>query len=159
VGAPKKYPLASLSRLRDGKVETATRELSAALRNRETAEQVRRAAERDRDHHDRQTTQIGGSECEALSRGELLAVDMVRLDAWRMRVRLESRTLATRVAQAEAEERRAKTEQALAQERLAARKADANVVSEHHARWAEQRTQELQAAEEEAALDLWRPKP
>jgi hypothetical protein len=159
VGAPKKYPLTSLSKLRDGKVETAMRELSAALRNRETAEQARRAAERDRARHDRQTTAISGSETEALSRGELLAADMVRLEAWRARMQLASRTLAVRVAQAGAEESRAKTEQWLAQERLAARKADANVVSEHQARWAEQRTQELQAAEEEAALELWRPKP
>jgi hypothetical protein len=159
VGAPKKYPLASLSKLRDGKVETATRELSAAIRNRETAEQARRAAERDRDRHDRQTTAVRGSETEALSRGELLAADMVRLDAWRARMQLESRTLAIRVAQAGAEENRAKTEQSLAQERLASRKSDANVVSEHQARWAEQRTRELQAAEEEAALELWRPKP
>jgi hypothetical protein len=153
-----KYPLGPLAELREKKVEEAAGVLAAALAEREAAARALRGAELRREGHAQAVARVHAAELEALSRGDLRARDLARVDAWAVRVSAEREALAAvvdhaRIADAEARER-----QGAAKGSMASCSADARLVAGHRARWDEARRRSLEASEEEALSDAWHPK-
>ncbi len=155
---PQKYPLEPLVELRDRKVEEATGVLAAMIRARDAAAGRLRAALLRRETHRQVAAGIRQAELDALGRGDLRARDLARTDAWGVRVAAEREALTASVRNAREGEAKALASQGEAQATVIARSADAQVVAGHRARWDETRRRALEASEEEAAFEAWRPK-
>lgn len=153
-----KYPLEPLAELREKKAEAAALELAEAVRKREAAAGTLRVAELRREGHAQAVAALRKSEQGALGRGELRARDLARADAWGIRVAAERQSLAGAVDHARASEATARGKERDAQGTVAARRADAQVVSGHRARWNDDARRRLEAREEEASSEAWRPK-
>jgi hypothetical protein len=153
-----KYPLEPLLALREKKVESATSELAGAMRGREAAARTLRAAEVRRDAQAQAAARIRAVELEALAKGELCARDLARVDAWGVRVAAERAALAASVDRAATADRAAREVEGEARGALAVRHADAQVAEAHHERWTEERRKTVEAREEEASAEAWRPK-
>lgn len=153
-----KYPLESLQRVRDAKVEDATSELGKAVSARETAERERARAEAVKEEHRRAAEEKRASERKALEEGQLRVADLARRDAWEFGVNAEAARLAQVEGAAKAKESDARDAEQTARESLALKKADADVVAKDKARFVEQRQKRALASEEEAAEEAWRPK-
>jgi hypothetical protein len=153
-----KYPLEPLAELREKKVEAAALELAQAVRRREAAARTLLAAELRRDAQARAVAGLRQSEHGALGRGELRARDLARADAWGIRVAVERQSLVGAVDHARAVEATACGQEREAQGNVAARRADAQVVAGHRARWDDDARRRLEAREEEASSEAWRPK-
>ena len=152
-----KYPLEPLAKLRDQKVDEATTALAEAVRKQEAAARALHAAESRRDAQARAAAAIREAEREALARGELRARDLARVDAWGVRVAVEQAVLNGAVERAGATEASAREGQGSAQGTLATRSAEARVVESHRERWDDERRRALEARDEEAATEAWRP--
>jgi hypothetical protein len=153
-----KYPLETLARVRDRRVDLAATDLARSSRAVEVAERARTVAEEAQAKHREAAAVLRSREDEAFAKGALRASDLALREAWRLRSEAESRDLqaqsdAARVAEtsALADERNAKT-------RLATRKVDADVVHEHHVGFDEVHRKRAEARDEEASLETWRPK-
>jgi hypothetical protein len=153
-----KYPLEPLAELREKKAEAAALELAEAVRKREAAARTLRAAELRREAHAQAVAALRKSEHGALGRGELRARDLARVDAWGIRVAAERQSLVAAVDHARASEETARGQERDAQGKVAARRADAQVVAGHRARWNDDARRQLEAREEEASSEAWRPK-
>ena len=153
-----KYPLEPLARLREGKAEQAARALAGSVRTREGATRGVRAAEVRRDAHGAAVSAVHRGELEALAKGELHARDLARTDAWGVRVGAEKAALAGVVERAQATETKAREDENAAQRALTSRQADAQVVDGHRRRWEGEVSRRLEAREEEASFEAWRPK-
>jgi hypothetical protein len=153
-----KYPLEPLVALREKKVDEATSELAAAMRRHEAAARVLRTAEARREAQARVVAELRAAELEALSQGELRARDLARGDAWGSRVAVERETLVANVERAGAAEVEARQDERKAQAGVATRRADARVVEGHRERWDTERRKVVEAREEEASAEAWRPK-
>jgi hypothetical protein len=153
-----KYPLEPLAALRARRAEAAALELAGAIRDREAAARTLRVAELRRDGHARVVSAVRGAERDALGRGELCARDLARADAWGIRAALERQLLAGAVGRAETAAASASAHEREAQEAVASRRADAHVVAGHRARWNEGERRRVEAREEEASSEAWRPK-
>ena len=159
LGAPMpKYPLEPLVALREKKVEEAATELAEAIRRREAAGRALRAAEARREAQARVVAGIRGAELEALSEGRLRARDLARTDAWGARAAAERDALTAAVQQAGAAEAKAREGEGEAKAGVTARRAEARVVEAHRERWDDDRRRGLEAREEEASAEAWRPK-
>jgi hypothetical protein len=153
-----KYPLAALASLREREVERASTDLAGKAQKKRAAEAARADAEARRDNHERRSRAVRDAERGALESGQSSAGDLAREHAWATRAAAEARTLLSRVEAAATEVQRAGEAHRGAQSRLATRNAEAKVVLEHRARWDEACAEKVEAAEEEAAFEAWRPK-
>jgi hypothetical protein len=147
------YPLEPLGKVREARVDGATSELAAAVGAREDAESRRVAAE---------TTRAKAKE-EALAtqvkeRGELTVADLMRENAWELRVRADDATHAEKVARAAESEAAAVDDETRARVALAEKQADAKVVEKDRERWSVQEHKRADAREEEDAAEGWRKK-
>jgi hypothetical protein len=153
-----KYPLESLAAHRARQVEGAVEGLATAVHQRERAEQQRHAADQRKVELDARAARVLGHEREGLERGELRAEDLAHAHAWQLRHDSE-------VARAEEERRRtlaaevdATQAETAARRHVAERRADADVVEKDRERWAAGRRKQLEAKEEEAMAEAFRPK-
>ena len=153
-----KYPLEPLAFLREKKADQAGRALAGAVLERERAGRAVRATEQRREAHVRAAVQTRAAERAALGRGELRVADLAREDAWRLRAEAEAAALAAAVGRARAAEAKAGEDVRAAQESLASRRADVNVVARNRAQWEGERARRTEAREEEASFEAWRPK-
>ena len=148
-----RYPLEPLVELRQKKVDEAVRELAGAARDRDSAAGARRAVEERRGAHERAIADVRAAEGEALARGELRVADLARAGAWSLRVGADGDALAAGVERARATEARARAAEATAQSAVGSRRAEAQVVTQHRARWGETRRKDLEAKDEEASSE------
>jgi hypothetical protein len=153
-----KYPLECVLQLRDAKVEEAARELTAAVRARQDAERSRIAAERRRDHHEASTRCVMDAELDALSRGELRVADLRRTQEWASGVGAEGRRLRIEAEHARGVETRTGQAEDSARAHLASCTGQAEVIARNRAEWQRGRRKTVEAREEEASLEAWRPK-
>jgi hypothetical protein len=155
---PPKYPLEPLAGLREHQADEAVRGLASAVRAREEATRARVAAQARRDEHLQDAARVCAAEGEALTRGELTAADLARADAWAVRVAADRAALEAGIRQAHAAETASRDEERAAQAAAAARRADAEVVEKDRARWNAALRRSVEAREEEASFEAWRPK-
>jgi hypothetical protein len=154
----KRYPLEPLGKVREAHVDGATTELAAAVDAREDAEARRVAAETSRADARKEALATQAKEREALERGELTVADLMRENAWELRVRAEDAALAEKVARAAEGEAAAIDDETRARQLLAEKKADAKVVENDRDRWSVQEKKRADAKEEEDAAEGWRKK-
>ena len=154
---PPKYPLEPLAELRDRRVDEAVGELAKALRDREEAERARQAQERDGRAHAAAADRIRRAEGEVMGHGGLRAADLAQAAAWEARIAAEKEALASGIARARADEAAATGQERRALDEVAARKAQAQVVAKDRARWDAARRKRVDAREEEASAEAWRP--
>ena len=154
---PRKYPLLPLSELRDRKIGEASGVLAAMVRAKDAAAARLRGALLRREGHAQVVAGMGKAELEALGRGELRARDLALADAWGVRTTAEQGALSSAVREAQAADAKALANRREAQSTVASRCADAQVVARHRARWDETRRRALEASEEEATFEAWRP--
>ncbi len=155
---PKKYPLDPLVRVRAKQVDDAARLLAEATRAREEAERRRAAAAEREEEARRAAASLRDAERGALERGELTVADLMRGDAWAVRVKDEHAELGRRTEDSAAKARQATAGESVARVEVAGRKADAELVERHRGRWAEGERKADEARDEEAAAEAWRPK-
>lgn len=153
-----KYPLEPLRTVRETQVKDARKELAQAIGRREGAETARRAAEARREVQARVVTAVREAEGAALAEGQLRARDLARADAWGVRMAKERYALVATVDKANATEVTAIEAEGQAQQHVAERHTEARVVETHHERWDAERRRALEAREEEASAEAWRPK-
>ena len=153
-----KYPLELLAELREKKAAEATHQLGEAVRKREAAARTLRAAELRREAQARAVLAVRKAELEALARGDLRAQDLARTDAWAIRASAEHKVLGGAVERAANAEAKARHDERAAQNALATQRAEVRVVAVHRARWDDEQRRGLEAREEEAASEAWRPK-
>ncbi len=153
-----KYPLEPLAELRKRKVAEATASLAEAVRKREAAARALRGAEIRREAAARAASGVRTAELEALARGDLRARDLARAHAWAARTAAEQAALAGVVRRAGAAEATAREHEREAQGALASRSADARVVARHRDRWDDENRRGVEAREEEALSEAWRPR-
>jgi hypothetical protein len=154
----RRYPLEPVAGLRENKVDQAVRGLAAAIAERDQAERGRRAAEQSRLSHDGAADRVRDAEAGALERGELRVSDLARADAWELRVSAERDALTAEVDRARTAEGRARAGEEAARGKVASRRADAQVIEKDRARWADAQRRQVEAKDEEAASEAWRPK-
>jgi len=155
---PPKYALEPLARLRDRKVDEAAGALAGAVGEREAAEAERTRADRARAGHEHAIRGARAAEQQALERGELTVADLVRADAWEIRVAAERAAHDASLTRARQVEARAQAKERGAREQVASRRADAKVVASDRARWQEEQRKRAEARDEEAAAEGRRPK-
>jgi hypothetical protein len=153
-----KYPLESLARVRDRRVDMAATDLARSSRAVEAAQRAHEVAESAQAKHRQAAEVLRRAEEAALAKGALRAADLALREAWRLRVQAESRDLQAQSAAARVTETRALDDERDAKARLAIRKVDADVVHEHHVRFDEVHQKRAEARDEEASLETWRPK-
>jgi hypothetical protein len=153
-----KYPLEPLAAVRKKKVEEATASLAEAVRTREAAARALRGAEIRRDAAARVAAGVRKAELEALARGDLRAHDLARAHAWAARTAVEQEALSGVVRRAVVAEAKARDHEREVQAALASRSADAHVVARHRERWNEDHRRAVEAREEEALSEAWRPR-
>jgi hypothetical protein len=153
-----KYPLEPLATLRDRRLEEATGILAVTIRARDAAAGRLRAALLQRESHAKAVAGVRRVELEALGRGDLRARDLARADAWAIRAAGEREALTSVVQDARAAETKASASQGEAEASVVSRRADAQAVAGHRGRWDEARRRALEASEEEAAFEAWRPR-
>jgi len=151
-----KYPLDPLVRVREARVDGATRAVAAATRKAEDARAARIAAEASRARAAEAARAARESEREVLESGGLTAADLARADAWETRVQGEDQRLFGAVSRAAEAEAAAIAEEAAARAALAGDKADADVVAKDRAAWLDVARRRAEAAEEEDAAEAWR---
>jgi hypothetical protein len=154
---PPKYPLEPLAELRDNRVDEAVGDLAVATRERDAAERSRLAAEQRRHAHAAAAQRVRGAEAEALARGELNAAHLAHADAWEARITAEREALASDACRARAEEATARAGEERALGELASREAEAQVVAKDRARWDGAQRRRVEARDEEASSEAWRP--
>jgi hypothetical protein len=154
----KSYPLDPLVRVREGKVDTAMTELSAAVRAREDAESARLAVEAERARQGELARGVREAEARALGGGELSAADLQRQGAWDARMQWEAEERARVLAAAVDAEARAHGGEQKARGEVGKREADARVVTQHKERWVAEAERKAEAAAEEGAVEAWRPR-
>lgn len=155
---PPKYPLKTLAEERRRRVDEAARALAETLRERDAAARARRAAELRCEEHERVTERARETERAALARGELHAADLARAEAWASRVATERGALMLHAEAARAREVEVSECERKARATLALRKADAQVVTNDHARWKAAQRKAVEVKDEEASAEAWRPK-
>jgi hypothetical protein len=156
--AARKYPLDALARVRGARVDAASRSLAVATRAREEAAAKRLGAQAKKDGHEQGVRATKATERTALEDGTLHAGDLARADAWGLRAALEGQALAATLEQARAGESKAAEAHAKARRETAERSAEERVVARHREAWDAARRAAVDAADEEAAAEAWRPR-
>jgi len=153
-----KYPLEPVLEDRKRKVDDQAAELAGAIREREAAEVKKARAEALQREAEAEQERVRAREAEALLRGELRVADLARAEAWEVSAKAEITTLEKSAHAASEHANAAHEEEALARATLAQKKADQDVVEKDKGRFVARAAQRVQAAEEEAAEEAWRPK-
>ena len=154
--ASRKYPLDPLAKLREQHVDDATRELAAAVRTREAAEQRTRAAATEKERAEERARAVREAERTKLEQGELKVADLQRADAWAIAAAEEKRRLEEHVERAREAETHARTGEGQRRAEVATTKADADVVNKDRAKWTERERKDALVREEEEAGEAWR---
>ncbi len=149
-----KYPLEPLREHRDRAVEAATTELGDAVRARESADEAKARAERERREEAVKVDAVKAEEQKRLSGGELRAVDLARAEAWGYATSRKSDRLMRAVARTEEELTAALEAEALARGLLAQKKAERDVIAKDEGKFVESVARSREAAEEEQAEDV-----
>jgi hypothetical protein len=153
-----KYPRKSVLEHRERLADDATRGLSRAVKERESAENQKAVAEDARARAAVEAERARRDESDALARGELKAADLASQGAWEVRLAAEARAMDARVA-----ESASKVDDALEKEHAAARelgnrKADVDVLTKDRERYETAQKKRADAREEEAAAEAsWKP--
>jgi pyruvate/oxaloacetate carboxyltransferase len=151
-----KYTLDALEKLREARVDEATKVLAEAVRARETAAARRQAAELALETRTHEIAHIRERERVKLEMGGADAHDLALASAWELGAQAEIARLAAAVTERKNEETGAQQKEAEARAAVAMKRADADVVHKDHDRFdAGVRKAEL-AKEEEAAEEAWR---
>ena len=153
-----KYPLETLAAQRQRQVDEAVKGLASAVSLREAAERRRVAVGHQRVAHEAHTAGVRDAERDALERGDLSAADLAQAHAWQLRAEAEAAAIAAEEQRARAAEATAADGQKRAQDQVATRRADADVVAKDRARWSERERKRADAVEEEAAAEAFRPR-
>jgi hypothetical protein len=154
----RKYPLEPLEKLRQERVDGATRALADAVKDKTKAEARRARVEEERRRGEDEARRTRDHERDALERGDLSAADLMRAAAWEVRARAEAEEHARRVAGAEAADAAAQASLETARFDLAQRKSDADVMAKDRRKWRDRVKKDEEKAEEAAAEEAWRPK-
>jgi hypothetical protein len=154
-----KYPLELSVELREKKVHEAAGALERASRERDRAERQKAQSQQRCDAHGAAATRVRISEQEALSRGRLRVADLSRTAAWEMRVAREGEALAGELSGARAEEANARAAEIRAQEQVASRRSESQLVVNHRTRWRDGQRKRVEAKEEEGSEEAWRCRP
>jgi hypothetical protein len=149
------YPLLPLREHRDREVEAATVELAEVVRAREAMEEAKRCAERECAEGDVRAASVRDDEASRLARGELRASDLGLAEAWEHAARAEQAERARAVERAGAALAAARAAEAVARTKLAQKMADREVVAKDEARFGDRAQKAREAAEEEAADELF----
>jgi hypothetical protein len=155
---PPKYALEPLARVREKKVDEAVHGLAVAIAQVGDAEGERCATEARQRAHERTSERVRSDEAAALARGELRALDLAWAGAWGLGAAAEHKAIAAEVRLAREHETQAREGERQARDRVAATRADAEVVARDRARWNERLRRRAEAGEEEAASEAWRPR-
>ena len=152
------YPLDPLLRVREARVDDATRAVAEAVHEVDATRDARAAAEAARLRAGEAAQAIRASERDVLEEGGLTAADLARADAWEAKIRDDDRRLFDAAARAAEAESRAVLDEARARAELAKYKVDADVVSKDRDAWTNEVRRRVEAKEEEDAEEAWRRK-
>jgi flagellar biosynthesis chaperone FliJ len=150
-----KYPLEPLREHRDRHVDAATVQLGDAVRAREAADEAKRRADEERHEAEARAAAVRSSEAERLGNGELRVADLARAQAWEHAASAESDALGRAIARADGSLAAAHETEQEARAALAQKKADLDVVEKDRARFDAGARQAREAAEEEAAEEVF----
>jgi len=153
-----KYRLLALEKLRDAKVDEATKKLAEAVKEREAASARKQNAERALDLHESEAARVRAMERASLEQGLARARALAIENAWEIGVKVTSDRLRAEIAKRKEEEARAVAHETEARAAVVAKKADAKVVHEDHDRFDADARKIEDQKEEEAAEEAWRPK-
>jgi hypothetical protein len=156
---PRKYPLEPLVRLKKERVESTTRQLGKAVLARESAERRHEEAASAQRQGDARASRVRTEERDLLEKGELSAADLIRANAWEVRVQTEGAERAHAVDAAQATMTTQRRRELDAQAEVARSRGEAKAVDRHEARWIAAREKVREAEEEEATSEAARPKP
>jgi hypothetical protein len=154
----KKYPLDPLVRVRRERVDASVRDLATSIQAREAAERIRLEAEAERARRAEEAERSRASEAVALERGELTAADLQRLGAWEARTHWDDQARGEQVTAALGQEKLARDGEGRARSHVATAEGEAKVVTEHRGRWVADGERAAEAAAEEQASEVWRPR-
>jgi len=149
----RKYPLEPLVKLRKRQVDGATEKLARAINEREAAERKRLAAEKAVAEAEAASQALRDEERRALETGALRVGDLQRAQAWELGVAEAGKRLTEQVSSAARDEGRACDAVASAQQELATREADAEVVEKDKTRFDAKSARDEMNKEEEAAAE------
>jgi len=124
-----KAPLEALHRVRQVRVEQATRALASRVVAHQVAAARKARAERERARHDEALRDLRDTERARLTRGELRVVDLARAGAHEVRLGAERDALAAEEAHAEDALREARAAEVVARAEVARRAAEAELVA------------------------------
>jgi hypothetical protein len=157
MSAPK-YPLECVAKARGERVQRAELDLAAAAVALRAADCVRVDAEQRREHHEAVAGRVRDRELAELLRGALRVQDLGAADRWASRDAAEGHRLRTEAEAARALAARAASTEHAARADLASRKAEAEVIEHDRSRWRRAQQKKIEAREEEASFEAWRPR-
>lgn len=153
-----KYRLELLVGFRDRRVDLAAGDHARSIRALAGAERTRATAEHAQREHREAAAALRCDEQTALAKGELRVADLAAGEAWGVRVESEDRVLRDRAEAARADEAKAQSDAERARTNLAERKVDADLVHKDRSRFDELQRKAIEARDEEASFEAWRPK-
>ncbi len=150
-----KYPLAPLREHRERSVDAATAQLADAVRARQAADDAKRRAEATRLEAEERAASIKRAESEHLENGQLRVADLARAQAWEHVAAAEVAELGRAIVRAEDTVIAACANEGQARAAVAQTKADRDVVAKDEARFDDGVRRARDAAEEEAADEVF----
>jgi len=149
------YPLESLLKLRDDRVQAHAQSLATQLARGQAAETTLRGREQARREHARAVAEIVALERERLARGELSGADLLRSAEFQRGARVQAEILQRTEQEARAALASEREKERLLREQLARSEADAKLVKNHAGDFREKQADQALRSEEEAALEQW----
>jgi hypothetical protein len=150
----KSYPLSPLIKLREGRVDAASRDVSAANSAASARTQVRIAATEKSESHREMMRVTLENERVALEAGVRNVAELRQVAEWEACAELTQAHLADHVAVREEEERKALAVVARARAVLAQRRADTRVIEQHRDAWQAERRRAAENQLEEEVADI-----
>lgn len=150
-----KYPLAPLRDHRERSVDAATAQLADAVRACQAADDAKRRAEETRLEAEARAAAVRRAETEHLANGELRVADLARAQAWEHVAGAEIAELGRAIARADDTVIAARVNEGQARAAVAQTKADRDVVAKDEARFDDGVRRAREAAEEEAAEEVF----
>lgn len=154
----KKYTLQPLVDVRREKADSAKRELSVKIRERESKEEELQSARQRTLEHASAVQDEKSKERAELEHGHLRAVDLFRQNAWEMEQERQAEALAYAEKRTAAELTEAHGAEEEARDVTATRLGELEAVERDRQRFVERERKAALAKEEEAAEEAWRPR-
>jgi len=154
VAGRKKYPLESLVRHRDDRVQSGSRALGERTREAQAATERRETAERERSRHEEAVQRTEGDEARRLDRGDARASDLQQMTAWGVAQERIAQALDEHLGAAADTEEQARVEQSRARTALAEARAAADVIHRHREAFVRSADKAEQDAAEEESADV-----